>query len=270
MAINFHREGSGPPLVLLHGIGFHWQAWQPVIGHLSRHFDVIACDSPGFARSDPLPEGVDPTVRAYTDAFEAWFAEMGLDRPHVAGNSMGGAIALELADRAAVASATAFSPAGFWSGPELRYTQLSLGVIAHTPHPLRAPVLALSRRKAARAVLFAQLFGKPRQVPDDEAEGALRDAWASPAFGPALEAFNRYTYAPPPGDGRAAPGGRAPVTVAWAKGDRLLPYRLQAPRARRLLPDARHLTIGTGHIPSFDDPDAVAAVICSAAAVDVG
>ena len=258
MALNYHREGSGPPLVLLHGIGFHWQAWLPVIGHLSGDFDVIACDSPGFGRSDPLPDGVDPTVRAYADAFEAWFAEMGLDRPHVAGNSMGGAIALELADRGAAASATAFSPAGFWNTPELRYSQLSLGIIAHTPRPLRRPVAALARRKGARAVLFAQLFGQPGQIPADEAEAALRDAWASPAFGHALEAFSRYTYAPPAGQ------ARAPVTVAWAKGDRLLPYRLQAPRARRLLPHARHVVIGAGHVPFFDDPAACAAVIQSA------
>ena len=258
MSLNFHREGSGAPLVLLHGIGFHWQAWTPVIGELSGNFDVIACDLPGMGRSDPLPAGIDPTIRAYADGFEAWFQEMDLGRPHVAGNSMGGAIALELADRGAVASAAAFSPAGFWSDAERRYCQLCLGAIAHMPRPLQEPIITLVRTDTGRALLFAQLFGKPRQIPAEEAEAALRDALTAPSFGAALEAFGRYRYEP------AARNGSVPVTVAWAKGDRLLPYRLQAPRARRLLPEARHLTLGAGHIPTFDDPAAVAAVIQSA------
>jgi pimeloyl-ACP methyl ester carboxylesterase len=97
LSINYHREGEGPPLVLLHGIGHHWQAWEPVIGRLAEDFDVIACDSPGFGRSSPLAKGIELSIPAYADAFEWFFAELGLERPHVAGNSMGGAIALELA-----------------------------------------------------------------------------------------------------------------------------------------------------------------------------
>jgi pimeloyl-ACP methyl ester carboxylesterase len=56
-----------------------------------------------------------------------------------------------------------------------------------------------------------------------------------------------------------------PVTVAWGVKDRLLPYRLQAPRARALLPSARHVTLGTGHVPFWDDPAAVAEVIRASA-----
>jgi len=95
ISINYHREGEGPPVVLLHGVGLHWQVWGPVIDLLARDFDVIACDSPGFGRSPALPEGVVPTIAAYADAFEWFFAELGLEKPHVAGNSMGGGIALE-------------------------------------------------------------------------------------------------------------------------------------------------------------------------------
>ena len=55
ISINYHREGQGSPLVLLHGVGHHWQAWRPVIELLNGEFDVIACDSPGFGASPPLP-----------------------------------------------------------------------------------------------------------------------------------------------------------------------------------------------------------------------
>jgi pimeloyl-ACP methyl ester carboxylesterase len=51
------------------------------------------------------------------------------------------------------------------------------------------------------------------------------------------------------------------VTILWGMQDRLLPYRLQAPRARALLPDARHVTLGAGHVPFYDDPPAVAEAI---------
>ena len=66
---------------------------------LAPSFDVVATDSPGFGRCAPLPPDVEPDIDAYADAFIAFFAEQGLGRPHVAGNSMGGAIVLELVRR---------------------------------------------------------------------------------------------------------------------------------------------------------------------------
>ncbi len=138
VAINYHRTGSGPPLVLLHGVGHHWQAWEPVIERLAGEFDVIACDTPGFGRSAPLHGGIEPTIPAYVDAFEWFFAELGLERPHVAGSSMGGGLALELARGRAASSATAFSPIGFWNRAELRYCRFSLALVGLTPPPLRA------------------------------------------------------------------------------------------------------------------------------------
>ena len=106
-AVHHHREGRGAPLVLLHGIGHRWQAYAPVLADLARDFDVVACDSPGFGRSPALPDGVRPAVPAYADAFAGWLAREGIERPHVVGNSMGGAIALELARRGLVRTATA-------------------------------------------------------------------------------------------------------------------------------------------------------------------
>ena len=254
-AINHHREGEGPPLVLLHGIGHHWQAWRPVIEELSADHDVIACDSPGFGASPALPAGVEPTIYAYVDAFERFFEELGLERPHVAGNSMGGAIALELARRGAVATACAFSPAGFWTPAELRFCQLSLHALASMPALLRGAIVALARTRAGRVALFSQTFGWPARLPAEEAVSTLLDAWASPAFGATLEAFGSYRFDAP----EELRG--AELTIAWGKRDRLLPYRRQAPRARALLPWAEHLTLGAGHVPFFDDPAAVAAVI---------
>jgi pimeloyl-ACP methyl ester carboxylesterase len=259
LSINYHREGEGPPLVLLHGVGHHWQAWQPVIERLVDEFDVIACDSPGFGRSAPLAAGIEPTIPAYTDAFEWFFAELGLERPHVAGSSMGGAIALELARGRAVRSVTAFSPAGFWSTAERFYCQHSLGSLARVPEGLRPAIEALARTSAGRVALFRQTFGYPARMPAEEAVATLRDAWAAPALAGALDEFSHYRF-------RGGEQLRAtPVTIAWGRRDWLLPYRLQSPRARAMLPWARHVTLGAGHIPFYDDPAAVAAVIRSRA-----
>lgn len=254
-SINHHRQGEGPPLVLLHGIGLHWQIWKPIIGLLATDFDVIACDSPGFGRSAPLTAGIEPTIPAYVDAFEWFFAELGLERPHVAGNSMGGAIALELARRRAVSSATALSPAGFWTTAERRFCQLSLAPLAAIPPAVRPLVQALARTRAGRVALFSQTFGFPTRLPGEEAVAIFTDAWASPAFRDALEAFRHYRFASPE-DLRITP-----VTVAWGARDHLLPYRLQAPRARAMMPWATHVTLGAGHVPFYDDPQAVAEVI---------
>ncbi len=259
LSINYHREGEGPPLVLLHGVGHHWQAWEPVIERLVNEFDVIACDSPGFGRSAPLSKGMEPTVPAYADAFEWFFAELGLERPHVAGNSMGGAIALELGRGRAVSSVSAFSPAGFWTMPELRLMQLSLGGLANMPVGLRPAVEAFARTRTGRTVLFWPAFGSPARVPTEEAVATLRDAWAAPAFAGALRAFRHYRFAGP------AQLRSTPVTIAWGNHDRLLSYRRQAPRARAMLPWATHVTLGAGHVPFFDDPAAVAAVIRASA-----
>jgi pimeloyl-ACP methyl ester carboxylesterase len=262
--INHHREGNGAPLVLLHGVGLRWQINAPVIGRLATDFDVIACDSPGFGASPPLPEdGVKPTIRAYADAFERFFAQQEIERPHVAGNSMGGAIALELARRGVARSATAFSPAGFWSPAERRFCQLSLAPLTQTPNAVRPAIEALARTRAGCTALLWQTFGHPTRVPGEEVVETLRAAWAAPAFADALAAFDDYSF----GDGEQL--AATPVTVAWGIHDRLLPYRTQAARARRLLPSATHLALGVGHVPFYDDPAVVAEAIRSGASAGV-
>jgi pimeloyl-ACP methyl ester carboxylesterase len=226
-----------------------------VIDLLAGEFDVIACDSPGFGRSAPLTAGIEPTIDAYVDAFEWFFAELGIERPHVAGNSMGGAIALELARRRAVSSATALSPAGFWTAFERRFCQLSLRLLADMPAAARPAAIMAAHTRAGRIALFSQTFGYPAKLPAEEAASTLTDAWASPVFSDVLDAFRSYSFQ----NGEELRS--TPITVAWGTRDRLLPYRLQAPRARVMLPRATHVALGAGHVPFYDDPAAVAEVV---------
>jgi len=109
----YTRSGAGAPLVLLHGIGMDRRAWDPVVPALARDFDVIAVDLPGFGES--APGRADPASLA--EAVAGLLTDLGVTSPHVAGNSLGGWVALELAalepaGLGPVASLTVLSPAG--------------------------------------------------------------------------------------------------------------------------------------------------------------
>ena len=110
----YTRRGSGTPLVLLHGIGHRREAWDPILDQLAEHFDVIAPDLSGFGQSPAFAGEVPYTMENACDHLADQFTEWGITKPHVVGNSLGGAIALELGSRGLVSSVTALSPAGFF------------------------------------------------------------------------------------------------------------------------------------------------------------
>jgi pimeloyl-ACP methyl ester carboxylesterase len=248
----FERRGAGPPLVLLHGIGHHWAAWSPVLDRLAEAHDVVAVDLPGFGRSPVPAAGLPADMPALVRGVAELFGALGLTRPHVAGNSLGGAIALELATAGAVASATALSPAGFCSPRELRWA-LTVLSLHRTAARLPAPVLrALFASAPGRTLALGMILARPGRLTVDAALAdarALRDALA---FRAVARAGRGYAFAGSP---------TVPVTVAWGTRDRILPYR-QAALARTRLPAARHLDLtGCGHVPMHDDPELVASVI---------
>lgn len=94
LRIAFERQGTGPPLVLLHGFVGDSREWRRQIDDLSDEFTVVAWDAPGSGRSSDPPE----TFRLpdYADCLAAFIDALGLARPHVVGLSFGGALALEL------------------------------------------------------------------------------------------------------------------------------------------------------------------------------
>ena len=112
MDIAFDRSGTGPPLVLIHGLGSNRRVWDAPLGLIESEREVIAIDLPGFGDSPQLE--ADPTPSALADSVEGLISDLGLGKPAVGGNSLGGLISLELARRGSVSSATALSPAGFW------------------------------------------------------------------------------------------------------------------------------------------------------------
>ncbi|WP_394847119.1 alpha/beta fold hydrolase [Pendulispora brunnea] len=252
--LHYHREGSGEPLVLIHGIGSRHGVWRPVVEQLARQRDVFAIDLPGFGASPPLPEGTPSGIPTLTDAVEAWIRAMGLDRPHVAGNSLGGAIALELARRNAVRSATALSPAGFWIPIENTYARFVLKTARALGRRARPLGPRLAHSNWARGLLAGPFVAYPSRMDPEEALLDLAAFLDGPAFDETLDRVRGYAFA----NGHEL---RVPVTIAWGTRDYLL-FPHQARRARRLLPDARHVSLrGCGHMPMGDDPKQVLDVL---------
>jgi pimeloyl-ACP methyl ester carboxylesterase len=91
--IHYETAGAGAPLVLLHGIGSNSRSWHRQLAELSRDFNVIAWDAPGYGRSSD-PQGK-PSMAYYARCLGALLDEIGLDRIHLLGHSAGGVVAQE-------------------------------------------------------------------------------------------------------------------------------------------------------------------------------
>jgi len=94
LRIAYERAGSGPPLVLLHGFVGDSREWRRQIDGLSDEFTVVAWDAPGAGRSDDPPASW--RMADYADCLAEVIGALDLERPHIAGLSFGGALALEL------------------------------------------------------------------------------------------------------------------------------------------------------------------------------
>jgi pimeloyl-ACP methyl ester carboxylesterase len=257
MALAHLRRGSGPPLVLIHGIGSQRQMWRPVLDRVSREREVVALDLPGFGESSVLD--TPPTVEALADSVAGFLEELGLGGAHAAGNSLGGAVALAMARAGSARSACVLSPAGFGNMREGTYARAVLLASRRTAERLDRYAELVAGGPVRRTLSFGHLVARPWRIPADEAAGAMRNLARSPGFDTTLDAVRDHHF------GGATPD--CPVTVAWGEKDRLLIYSRQSARARRLLPGARHVTLeGCGHVPTWDDPEQVARVVLEASA----
>lgn len=253
MDIVFERRGDGPPLVLMHGIGHRWQAWEPVIDRLAAERDVIAVDLPGFGASPPLPPGRSYTLDTMVTVMGDFIEKLGLERPHLAGNSLGGLFALEAADRGLARSVTALSPAGFFTPLELKYAAAALRASRLGARLPASTLRRLARSPRRRALMFGMIYGRPDLISIDT---LLADAAAlrgAVGFAPTLRAGRGITF-----HGELK---EVQATIAWGTRDRLLRTG-QAVRAQQALPNARFVWLhGCGHVPMADDPELVAKVL---------
>jgi 3-oxoadipate enol-lactonase len=87
-------EGEATPIVFLHGVGSDKSVWHPQLDHFGAKRRAIAFDYPGYGDSDPAPEGT--TRDDYAAAILSALSELGVERAHVCGLSLGGVVAIAL------------------------------------------------------------------------------------------------------------------------------------------------------------------------------
>ena len=228
--------------MLLHALGTDRHMWDPVLDRLALERDVIALDMPGFGESSVIDPAAPPDLAA---AIHAHLAALGLDRPHVAGNSLGGWVALELALAGHARSVTAIAPAGMWAQPLLPKRSPARAVAGAL-----SPVLpTLLRSERGRRAALAGTIAHPERVPYAAALQLVRAYANAPGF----EVANAGMRA---GRFTGLDAISVPLTLAWPEHDRLVG------RPGSIPVTAREVVLrGCGHMPTWDDPEQVAAVL---------
>jgi len=243
-----HRGGSGTPLVCLHGFTDTWRTWELVLPELERHHDVMAPTLPGHAGGPPLGESTDS---ALADAVERAMDDAGLEHAHVVGNSMGGYLALLLAERGRADSVVAFATGGGWALGDEAYRE-TLAFFAATyeqvqhaaPH---ADAIAASPNGHRRATEYITV--RHEHIPAELVAHQIAGAAACEATPALIERALR--------DGWHVDAEKitCPVRIVWGSEDRVLPWPRAAARYREQLPQADWIVLdGVGHCPQLDVP----------------
>lgn len=242
-----------PPLMLLHGVTNSARIWDDVAPMLADDFDVIVPTSTGH-RGGP-DKRAKVTIAALVDEAEATLDRLGLSAVHLAGNSMGGWIAIELARRGRALSVCALSPAGCWTPGAHDETQATARIrrarrLARISAPL-APLALRSRYLRRHSLRVAALHGD--RITARQAVEIARD-------------LVECTAAPDILGTRESLSGLDPlpctVALAWAAEDRIFPPVVNGKRAQELLPGASYLELeDVGHVPMIDNPALCAEII---------
>jgi pimeloyl-ACP methyl ester carboxylesterase len=251
------RAGSGEPLLLLHGIGSTHDDFAALRPDLDAEYRVLAPDLPGHGHSGALPRR--PTIAALTDAVAGDLDELGVDRVHVLGNSIGARVGLELAVRGRARSVVAIAPPGLNTPRERAYQALLMGSNRVALRGLRPLVPAIARTRLGRATLLAGLRSAPWRSSEIEAR-ALRDGFAE------ADAFWSLIWWGIVAD---LPTGldRIDCPVVLAQGTADVISVGQTPRFLAAIPGARFVPLlGAGHAPQSDTPDAILALVHEATA----
>ncbi len=243
--------GTGPATVVCaHGLGGTKASFLPTVNALADHYRVVALDLPGFGESDK-PIGAPYDAPWFARSVFAAMDALGVERAHVAGNSMGGRVAIEagLTDRDRVGALVLLSPALAWLrsrpwAPLIRALRPELGLIQPAPRPI---VEAMVRR------LVPAANGGWTAAGIDE---FLR-AYLTPSGRAAFYAAARNIYLDEPhgedGFWTRLESLQCDSLFVWGRKDTLVPIGFMK-HVERALPRARHAELPCGHVPQVERP----------------
>ena len=264
------EAGIGPPVLAIHGLGGTKGSFLPTVAAMSDRFRVVAVDLPGFGDSDkPIGAPYDPRFFAehMIDVLDA----LELDRADLIGNSLGGRVALEVAQRAPerVGRLALLAPSLAWRrprrwAPALRLVRPELGLVQLAP------------RAVVQGIVHRVIPGADEGWTAAGVDEFLR-AYLTPAGRAAFYAAARQIYLEAPhgknGFWTRLRGIQPDALFVWGRRDTLVPIAF-ARHVAEALPDARHLELDCGHVPQVEQPqqthDAVRAFFAKHATVARG
>lgn len=251
--LHVHETGEGPPLLLLHGLGAQMRSFgQAMVDELAKDHRVIRVDRPGSGYSPALSSGTQD-LAAQADAMAALIDELGLEKPLVVGHSLGGALALRIAERHGdkIRGLALIAPA---TQPIAEVHEVFKGLMVPLSiAPLVARTIAVPMAMATREATVRAVF-KPEPVPADfiTAGGgalAIRPSNIVAACGDiqlamrdAADAVAHY------------PAMRMPVAILYAKDDNILDPAIHGERTAAQIPGARLTFVEGGHMIPFTQP----------------
>jgi pimeloyl-ACP methyl ester carboxylesterase len=255
-----YRAGEGEQLVLLHGFTGAWHHWRPVLADLVARFEVIAPTLAGHDGGPPFLIDGPLSLAAAADSMERHLDELGVDTAHFAGNSMGGAIAIELAARGRARSVVALSPGGGWRRGSsetirvARFFERQMKLLRATQR--QAPLVM--RRPLARRIAFRDAMRHGELLSPTEALAICRSAINCQVTEAVLAALRSGNEETTPQDFDRI---TVPVLIAWGERDKILPLATCSERFREIPGAEMRVLPAVGHVPMWDDSALVASTI---------
>jgi pimeloyl-ACP methyl ester carboxylesterase len=250
MNVHYRDEGSGPPLLLLHGTGSSLYTWDAWAASLSSTHRVVRLDLPAFGLTGPRPDG-DYRQDTYVEFLDRFASKLGLAKFALAGNSLGGAIAWRFAAaHPSEVSALILVDPGGYPRKTKRLLVFRLGSL-----PGVGPVLEHLDPRILVERTSRQVYGDPSRVAPESIERAY-DLVLRPGN---RQAFGQETSVPYEDHTALLRALNVPTLVMWGDKDALIPVS-DAQRFGADIPGARvRIYEGLGHVPMEEDGPRTAA-----------
>ena len=249
-------SAARPPLVLLHGFIDSRRTWDLVRPALEREHEVLTPALAGHWDGPPLP--ADPGMDVLVDAAERALDDAGIELAHLVGNSLGGHLALKLAERGRARSAVALAPAGGWAPDDKSFlaTLAEQERMVETARAAAPHADAIASTPEGRRRATAAIVEHSDHLPAELVAHQIRAVAATTGAAQLVALARAGEWAIDPA--RIA----CPLRIVWGTADRLLPWPSAAARYREQFPHADWVVLdGVGHCPQLDVPAVTADLI---------